>query len=114
MRRQNPQTLNQRKHQHQQDHNRNPLGRVRPLSRHKHHGREKHHRTDHREQHRLKHFPDAPKGRGLTLHASGLCRVNRLTDDDGVVDHNAQHQQEGKQRNHVESDTGIGEQEKCT
>ena len=38
--------------------------------------------------------------------------MNRLTDDDSVVHHNAQHQQEGEQRNHVEADAGVREQEK--
>ena len=112
MRGQNPQTLDQREHQYQQDHNGNPLGGVSPLPRHEHHGYKEHHGTDHGEQHRLKYFPDAPKCRCFALHTSGFCRVNGLTDDDGIVHHNAQHQQKGEQRNHVESDAGIGEQEK--
>ena len=96
MRRQNPQTLNERKCQHQQHNDRNALCGVSPLAGHEHHWGKKDHGADHRKQYRLKNLPDAPQRGLITLDSSRLRGMNRLTDDDGIVHDDTEHQQKGE------------------
>ena len=82
-----------------------------PFTRHKHHRREEHHGADHGEKDRLEDLPHTRKGRAFALYSPALCSVNRFTDDNRVVHNNAQHEQKGKQRDHVEAHAGVRQQE---
>ena len=110
--RQNPQALHQRKRQYEQHDHRYPFCSVSPLPGHKHHRCEEHHGTDHRKQDGLEDLSDPPIRRFITLHTPGLSRMNRFTDNNRIVHHNAEHQQECEQRDHVQADTRVRQQEK--
>ena len=85
---------------------------MRPLTGHEHHGRKKHHGADHRKQDWLEDLPHTPKSGLFAGHPFGLGGMYRFTDDNRIVHHNAQHQEEGEQRDHIESDAGVRQQEK--
>ena len=114
--RKNQQRLHQRERQRQNHHPGDVPGEFARRATEKKPGQKRHHGGEDREDHRLGHQLSAQHGgtrRVLALVVVALG-VNRLADDDRVVDHDPQHQQECKGGEHVQGHTHGRQKDECS
>ena len=111
MRRQDEQGLDQREGQRRDHDERDLLGELNFRTGQQHPGREHHDGGDDREDHRLGDHLRTDNSRRQSAFAAFHPVVNILPHHNGIVDHDADHKQEGEQRQHVQGDAHHRQQQ---